>query len=123
MNEERLLELFRRVVREELQATTAETVDIDEAARRLSVSEPTVRRMIRRGELLAVTISKTPKVPVTEIRRLATPSASMPTYSQRPIGGKALAKFKARSLARRHPRSMEAEIAKLRAGRAAAKKR
>lgn len=125
MDEAKLLELFRRVVREELGGVTREEglLTYAAAAKRLSVSVPTLRRMVKSGELLISTASKTPKVPLSEIRRLSTPSASMPTLGQRAPPRASLAKLKAASLSRQRPNSVEAEIAKLHALRAARKKK
>lgn len=123
MDEGKLLELFRQVVREELGVSTPEMVGFKEAARRLAVSEPTVRRMVTRGEILSVTISKKPKIPISEIKRITTPSASMPELGQRRQSRAVLTRMKAASLSRKRPGSVEAEIAKLHALRAARKKK
>jgi excisionase family DNA binding protein len=75
-DEGKLLALFRQVVREEFGEAKAMVVSLEEASKRLDVSGQTLRRMVKRGELSTVPVGRTPKVPVSEIRRLCTPSMS-----------------------------------------------
>lgn len=72
-------------IREELRAVRAllegssavpEVLTLKEAARRLSCSERTVRRLAQAGQLVLVRIGETPKVPMSEVRRLVTPASS-----------------------------------------------
>lgn len=118
MDEGKLLELMRQVLREELGAQSPLALKMSEAAKRLAVSEQTVRRMVRRGELLVVTVSNKPRVPASEVQRLLTPrrSAAMPEHGQRPVPAKTRARLHAASLARKSS-SLEQELAELRAGR------
>lgn len=59
------------------------TVGIEEAARALSVSASTVRRLIRRNHLLTVRIGGRVMVPTVELRRLSTPAA-VPSKAESP---------------------------------------
>ena len=103
MNEGELLALLRQVVREELGAQAPSALKMADAAKRLAVSEQTVRRMIRRGELLVVMVSDKPRVPVSEVQRLLTPrrSPAMPEHGQRPVPAKVRARLSAKSMKRK----------------------
>jgi predicted DNA-binding protein (UPF0251 family) len=50
-----------------------EVLSYEMAAKRLGVSVSTVKRLVKSGAILTVLIEKTPKIPGSEIRRLATP--------------------------------------------------
>ena len=74
-------------IREELRALRAmlegsaapEVVSLKDAAKRLACSERTIRRLARAGQLVLVRVGETPKVPMSELRRLTTPhSPAMP---------------------------------------------
>lgn len=71
MDVETLLEELRRVVAGQAEPMT---VGLEEAARRLSVSASTVRRLVRSGQLLTVRIGGRVMVPMGELRRLASPT-------------------------------------------------
>lgn len=109
MDEERLLALFRQAVREELGATRLPTMlTLKQAARELSVSVPTINRMVRCGQLVTVPVSKKPRVPSSEISRF---SASRPANLPRPgVPLKVRRRLKAQSL----KRSAQDELAALR---------
>jgi hypothetical protein len=62
-----------RAMRAEAKAVQQLVVDFETAATILDVSMKTLRRMIARGDLLTVVISKVPKVPLSELRRMTTP--------------------------------------------------
>ncbi|GMV19052.1 MAG: hypothetical protein AMXMBFR56_72760 [Polyangiaceae bacterium] len=56
-----------------------EVVSLKDAAKRLACSERTIRRLARAGQLVLVRVGETPKVPMSELRRLTTPrSPAMP---------------------------------------------
>lgn len=116
MDEGKLLALFRQVVREEFGEAKAMVIGLEEASRRLDVSIPTLRRMARRGDLLTVLVGKVPKVPMSEIRRIATPKPSMPTIGRPPLGHQAMARLKAGRLKRKNS-TLADELAELKAGR------
>lgn len=86
---------MRAVVREEVEAGLArikehhepEAVTYREAGRLLSVSERTIRRMARAGQLLLVHVGDSPKVPMSEVRRISNPSpgrSAMPEVTRKP---------------------------------------
>ena len=52
-----------------------EVLSLRDAAKRLACSERTLRRMVQAGELVTVRVGDTPKVPASEIRRIAQPGA------------------------------------------------
>lgn len=65
--------------------TPPEMVSYERAAQILDVKIPTIRRLVREGELLAVVIRKRPKIPMSEIRRIATPK---PAYREERRSGR-----------------------------------
>lgn len=83
MDAETMLERFgaalREIVREELRAglevaaPLPEVVSLKDAAKRLACSERTIRRLARAGQLVLVRVGETPKVPMSELRRIASP--------------------------------------------------
>lgn len=70
IDEAKLVELFRKVVREEMCREPAQALAMEDAARRLSVSTRTLRRMAHAGELALVVVGRTPKVPLSELERI-----------------------------------------------------
>jgi excisionase family DNA binding protein len=103
MNEGKLLALLRQVVREELGAQAPLALKMADAAKHLAVSEQTVRRMIRRGELLMVMVSNKPRVPVSEVQRLLTPrrSPAMPEHGQKPVPAKVRTAIRGKAMKRK----------------------
>lgn len=62
-----------REIRELVTAPLPKAMTFDRAARELSISIPTLRRMVRRGEISTVKISRRMMIPASEVERLTTP--------------------------------------------------
>lgn len=73
-------ETLRRVLREELGRLAGEqlpgAVSMETAAERLEVSVTTIKRMVARGELLAVRVGKRSRISLEELRRVTTAQPS-----------------------------------------------
>jgi hypothetical protein len=79
-----------RLLREERTVKGLPTfLSLEDAAREMSVSERTLRRMVRNGQVLPATIGSSPKIPVSELRRLATQTPRYPS-ARSPGSGRAL---------------------------------
>lgn len=83
MEEGKLLSMLRAVLREELGAREGLAAgplvySFASAAKHLEVSERTIRRMVSSGQLLTVEVGETPKVPRSELLRIAQPPTRAP---------------------------------------------
>lgn len=54
-----------------------------DAAKRLGVSETTLKRMVREGEIRTTKVGRVPMVPLAEIHRVSTPEPERPKAAAR----------------------------------------
>jgi hypothetical protein len=88
MSEARILELFRQAVHEELGPQKPMMLTLAEAAKALRTSVATVRRMTATGALLTVRVgvgAGSPRVPISELRRLEVRHAPPPPKGRAPV--------------------------------------
>jgi excisionase family DNA binding protein len=65
------------------------SVSLEEAGHMVGLSQTTLRRMIRRGELIAARAGRRILIPVSQLRRLARPGATTVTGRTSEVDGTA----------------------------------